>query len=131
MHKAKDRKTLYLFEELFPFGGKLDENNRWLRISELIPWDELERSYHSYFSHTGRPAKDGRLVIGLLLLKHMTNQSDEELVQLLRENIYFQAFCGFEHFVIGRALDSSTLSKARERLGVKYYEQRKKLNSGR
>ena len=53
MYKAKDRKTLYLFEELFPFGGKLDENNRWLRISELIPWDELENSYCSYFSHTG------------------------------------------------------------------------------
>ena len=42
MYKAKDRKTPYLFEELFPFGGKLDENNRWLRISKLIPWDELE-----------------------------------------------------------------------------------------
>jgi len=123
MYKAKDRKTPYLFEELFPFGGKLDENNRWLRIAELIPWDELEGSYRSYFSHTGRPAKDGRLVIGLLLLKHMTNVSDEEMVQLLRENIYFQAFCGFEHFVTNRVLDSSTLSKARERLGVEYFRQ--------
>lgn len=123
MYKAKDRKTPYLFEELFPFGGKLDENNRWLRIAELIPWDELESSYRSYFSHTGRPAKDGRLVIGLLLLKHMTNVSDEEMVQLLRENIYFQAFCGFEHFVTNRVLDSSTLSKARGRLGVEYFRQ--------
>ena len=123
MYKAKDRKTLYLFEELFPFGGKLDENNRWLRIAELIPWDELESSYRSYFSHTGRPAKDCRLVIGLLLLKHMTNVSDEEMVQLLRENIYFQAFCGFEHFVTNRVLDSSTLSKARDRLGVEYFRQ--------
>ena len=120
MYKAKDRKTPYLFEELFPFGGKLDEDNRWLRIAELIPWDELESSYRSYFSHTGRPAKDGRLVIGLVLLKHMSNASDEEMVQLLRENIYFQAFCGFEHFITNRVLDSSTLSKARDRLGVEY-----------
>ncbi len=43
MYRAKDRNTAYLFEELFPFGGKLDPRNRWLRISELVPWDELER----------------------------------------------------------------------------------------
>lgn len=79
MNEAKDRKTAYLLEKLFPFGSKLDENNRWLRISELIPWDKLKGSYRSYFAHTGRPTKDGRLMIGLLLLKHMTNVRDIEI----------------------------------------------------
>lgn len=41
MYRSKDRRTRSLFPELFPFGGKLDENNRWLRIAELIPWEEL------------------------------------------------------------------------------------------
>jgi len=81
MYKSKDRKTLVLFPELFPFGGKLDENNRWLRIAELIPWDELEDEYRRHFSYVGRPAKDAHLVIGLLLLKHMTGLSDEGLVE--------------------------------------------------
>jgi len=80
VYKSQDRKTIPLFPELFPFGGKLDEQNRWLRIADLIPWQELEEDYRKHFSDVGRPAKDAQLIIGLLLLKHMTVQSDEGLV---------------------------------------------------
>jgi hypothetical protein len=48
MYQSKDRKTSYLFPELFPFGGRLNEQNRWLRIAELIPWEELEDEYRQY-----------------------------------------------------------------------------------
>ena len=71
MYTGKDRETPILFKELFPFGGQLDKTNRWLKIKDLIPWEELEEKYESYFSKIGRPAKDGRLIIGLMLLKHM------------------------------------------------------------
>jgi len=60
MYKPKDRKTQVLFPELFPFGGSLDEQNRWLRIAALIPWEELEFEYLKYFSDAGRPAKDAQ-----------------------------------------------------------------------
>ncbi len=123
MYKGKDRKTIPLFKELFPFGGKLDENNRWLGVAELIPWDELESSYCCYFSDIGRPALDARLVIGLFLLKHMTGLSDREVVQAVMENPYMQVFCGFEHFVTKRSLDPSSLTKLRKRLGVKYFKE--------
>lgn len=72
MYRRKGRKTLPLFPELFPFGGKLNENNRWRRIAELIPWEELEEDYAKHFSDVGRPGPDAQLAIGLLLLKHMT-----------------------------------------------------------
>jgi len=123
MYRAKDRKTLPLFPELFPFGGRLNENNRWLRISELIPWEELEVEYARKFSDMGRPAKDGQLIIGLLLLKHMTGLSDEGVVMTVMENPYMQAFCGFEKFVTEELLDSSTLTRMRERLGVEFFRQ--------
>jgi IS5 family transposase len=55
-----------LFKELFPFGGQLEEDNRWLRIADLIPWRELEREYNTHFSHLGRPETDGRLFLGLI-----------------------------------------------------------------
>lgn len=126
MYKGKDRKTEYLFNELFPFGGNLDEDNRWLRIAEMIPWEELEAEYSKYFSHTGRPALDGRLVIGLMLLKHMSGLSDREVVQELKENPYWQAFCGFDNFVTVKALDASSLTKVRKRLGAKYFRELEK-----
>ncbi len=123
MYKMKDRTPGLLFEEFLPFGGKLDENNRWLEILKLIPWEELEELYASFFSNRGRPGLDGRLVIGLFLLKHMTGLSDEELVLELGENIYWQAFCGFKEFQKGPLLDASSLTKLRKRLGVTYFRE--------
>lgn len=127
MYKYKDKDTVPLFKGLFPFGGKLDETNRWFRLAELIPWDELEKMYRSYFSEIGRPALKGRLVIGLLLLKHMTGLSDRDVVLWLQENPYWQAFCGFKDFVTGKMLDASSLTKLRKRLGVKYFRELEEL----
>jgi len=53
-YKSKDRKTGELFKELFPYGGQPDANNRWMKLSELIPWDESEDIYRKYFSSLGR-----------------------------------------------------------------------------
>lgn len=126
MYRHKDRKTSFLFPDLFPFGGKLNEKNRWLRIVELIPWEELEEEYAKHFSDVGRPATDSQLVIGLLLLKHMTGLSDEGVVEEVLENPYMQAFCGFEQFVTEDILDSSTLTKQRERLGLEFFKELEK-----
>lgn len=123
MYKAKDRKTLNLFEELFPFGGKLDQENRWLKIATLIPWEELEMKYEGYFAHTGRPATDGRLAVGLFLLKHMSGKSDQEVVLELLENPYWQVFCGLEGFATKTTIEASTLSRLRKRLGTSYVKE--------
>ena len=123
MYRRKDRKTIPLFPELFPFGGKLDENNRWLRIADLVAWEELEEEYAKHFSDVGRPATDAQLVIGLLLLKHMTGLSDVGIVQDVLENPYMQAFCGYEKFVTEELLDPSTLTRMRERLGLEFFKE--------
>jgi hypothetical protein len=122
MYRKKDRETGYLFAELFPFGGKLREDNRWLKIAELIPWDELEGEYAKHFSEgMGRPALDARLVIGALLLRHMTGVSDEEIARQIGENPYYQAFCGFENFQTGKIFEESSLSRVRKRVGAKLF----------
>lgn len=126
MYRSKDHKTISLFPDLFPFGGSLNEQNRWLRISEMIPWEELEEEYARHFSDLGRPATDSQLIIGLLLLKHMTGLSDEAVVEEVLENPYMQAFCGFEQFVTEEFLDSSTLTKMRERLGLEFFKRLEK-----
>ena len=92
MYKSQDRQTPHLFEELFPFGGKLDEGNRWLKIAKLIPWQELEEKYSRYFSDRGRPGTDAQLAVGLFLLKHLSTKSDEEVVMELLENPYWHEF---------------------------------------
>jgi hypothetical protein len=123
MYRGKDRQALSLFSELFPFGGKLDPENRWLKIAKLIPWDEIECKYKKFFSEKGRPSLDSRLVIGILLLKHMTGFSDDDIVKLVNENPYMQVFCGLDQFATEPLLNSSSLSKIRKRLGKKYFAE--------
>ena len=62
------------------------------------------------------PERSTRLMVGLMILKHRSDLSDEEVVQGLHENVVWMVFCGVPteeaHFV-----ESSTLCKFRKRLG--------------
>ncbi len=75
----------------------LDSNNRWVRLRDCIPWDELSESYNKRLcSRLGRPAKDARIVIGMVIIKHKLSVSDEETVEQIRENPYLQYFIGLK-----------------------------------
>jgi len=65
MIRYQSHKQLPLAEFDWPFQEKLDANNRWVKLSECIPWDELAEAYYQGLSEKrGRPTKDARLVIG-------------------------------------------------------------------
>lgn len=122
-YKSKDRRTGNLFSELLPFGGKLNPENRWMKLHDIIPWEELEEIYRKYFSDLGRPGKDSQLVNGLMIVKHQKVISDEETVKDFLENPYIQYFCGYDQFVTEKEIDSSTLTRMRKRLGVEYFKK--------
>lgn len=94
-----------------PFGGVLNQDNRWLKLAEIIPWDELEDEYAKYFSDIGRPAKDARLILGALCIRHKEKLSDEAVAVHIQENPYMQAFCGLVSFNTKTLFDRSSLSK--------------------
>ncbi|SLM13331.1 hypothetical protein SPIROBIBN47_290030 [uncultured spirochete] len=52
------------------FGGSLRRANRWARLTDLIPWDEVEACYASLFvEQNSRPAISVRVALGSLILK--------------------------------------------------------------
>jgi len=122
-YKSKDRLLEGgLFKELMPFGGKLNGNNRWIKLHDKIPWVQLEELYRKYYSHLGRPGKDSQLINGLLIIKHTKDISDEKVVEEFMENPYLQYFCGYDQLVtLEQEIDPSTLSKVRGRVGVEYF----------
>lgn len=127
MYRKKDHETMPLFPELFPLGGGLRADNRWMKLGRLIPWNQMEEVYREYFSdRMGRPAKESRMICGLLVVKHMEGYSDERVVEEYLENPYIQAFCGEETFVTDGGIDPSLLSKIRKKLGKKFFEQLEK-----
>ncbi|MCX5793186.1 MAG: transposase [Elusimicrobia bacterium] len=110
-----------LFGKLFHLGGKLAPANRWLKLAEALPWGELDEAYGRYFSAGyGRPAKDSRLVCGLLAVKQLKNLSDEDAVAEFMESPYIQAFCGQEYFALENVVNPGMLSERRKRLGTEF-----------
>lgn len=122
-YHSKDRMTGNLFSEILPFGGKLNTDNRWIKLHDLVPWDELETIYRKYFSQLGRPGKDSQLINGLLIVKHLLVMSDEAVVDCFLESPYVQYFCGYDQFVTGKEIEASTLARMRKRLGVEYFKK--------
>lgn len=78
----------------------------------------------------GRPALEARVVLGAMFLKHPTGSSDEEISKQIEENPYFQAFCGYEHFQTESIFEGSSLSRARHRVGVKFFRELEKKTYG-
>jgi hypothetical protein len=37
------------FQKLSPYSGEIDQNNRWIRPGELVPWDEMALIYRKHF----------------------------------------------------------------------------------
>lgn len=107
-----------------PFERCMDKNNRWVKLSACMPWNDLAEAYYVSFSaQTGRPAKDSRLVIGAVIIKHKLKLSDEETVAQIQENPYLQYFCGLKGFQTEAPFVPSLFVEIRKRLGSDVFEQ--------
>jgi transposase, IS5 family len=101
------------------FEGKLSENNRWVIMSQLIPWSDFESEYASLFSEEiGAPAKRFRMALGSLIIKEKLGTSDVETVEQIRENPYLQYFIGLSSYSNEAPFDSSMLSLFRQRINM-------------
>lgn len=119
MIKYKSHRQLNLEGFHLPFGGQLSPENRWVKWSQVIPWDELAVGYYKAMSTgRGRPCKDARLVIGAVILKHKLNLSDEETVLQIQENPYFQYFAGFSRYKDEQPFAPSLFVEIRKRMGA-------------
>ena len=87
-------------------------------LANQIEWSCFEQAFGStYVEDVGRPGIPTRLMVGLHYLKHTFNESDETVVERFLENPYWQYFCGFEYFQHMLPIDSSSLTRFRQRIG--------------
>ena len=67
MYHVEDKDQLVIENFHMPFAGKLDPNNRWVRLSELMPWEKVEEIYLQTMSiETGREAISARIAFGAI-----------------------------------------------------------------
>lgn len=119
LRSVKGRRFFVKLSFFPPFGGKLDPDNRWVKLSEIIPWDDIEDKYAELFpANCGMPAKPLRMALGALIIKEKCGFSDRENVAQIMENPYLQYFLGFEEFKLEAPFDPSLMVHFRKRLGV-------------
>ena len=111
---------LYLEGFETPFSQKLSVRNRWVQLSDQIPWDSIVNVYTKQLNNktTGAGNVNGRVVLGALMIKHMCNLSDEETILQIQENMYMQYFLGYSSYSNEAPFDSSLFVQIRKRLGA-------------
>ncbi len=118
MIRTKSHRQMSFSEFDWPFQTGLDSENRWVKMSECIPWDELSEAYYQSLSVSqGRPTKDARLVIGAVIIKHKLCLSDRETVAQIQENPYLQYFVGLTGYQMEVPFVPSLLVEVRKRMG--------------
>jgi IS5 family transposase len=96
-------------------------------LSHEIRWDSIENVYLNQLNNqsTGASNINPRVILGALVVKHLQNISDEETIQMIRENVYIQYFLGFDSFTSKAPFDSSLFEVIRKLMGI---EQLSRIN---
>jgi IS5 family transposase len=116
MYRALDQPDFPNF--YLPFGGKLDPQNRWVKLAHLIPWKVIEAEYCQNFADSGMgaPALDSRIALGALIIKECLCLTDEETVAQIRETPCIQYFLGLHEYLQENLFDPSIMVHFRKRI---------------
>jgi IS5 family transposase len=87
-----------------------------VKLADTIDWNAFDEKFEALYSDKGRKALPTRLLVAIHYLKYTYDLSDEGIVASFLENPYYQYFCGETYFQHNLPLDSSSLTKWRNRL---------------
>ena len=74
-----------------PFQQKLLANNRWIKLSKIVPWDRFASIYMKAMDKVmGRPGLSPHIVLGALIIKHLRKLDDRGTIEEIQENPYMQ-----------------------------------------
>ena len=104
------------------FEEQLNHQHPLYILANQINWKMFDDTFAELYSEEGRPAKPIRLMVSLLMLKHIRNISDESVVEQWFENIYYQYFSGEKSYACGEPCEASELVHFRNRIGEKGIE---------
>jgi IS5 family transposase len=104
------------------FEEQLSHRHPLYILSNQIKWAMFEDAFTPLYSEEGRPGKPIRLMVSLLMLKHVRNLSDESVVEQWFENIYYQYFSGEKTYACGVPCEPSELVHFRNRIGAEGIE---------
>ncbi|NTW34118.1 MAG: IS5 family transposase [Bacteroidetes bacterium] len=115
IRKPKDKQQTSFYTT---FEEQLDHGHSLYILSNKIHWQQFEETFkHHYSEDMGAPSKPIRLMVALLILKHVRNLSDESVVEQWSENAYYQYLSGEDVFAAHQPCVPTELVEFRKRIG--------------
>jgi len=103
---------------------QLNSKHPIYQLALLTNWDYFDKEFSVYYRDDfGRPALPIRLMVSLLILKHLRNLSDESVVEQWAENCYYQFFSGQKVFTPKPPCAPTELVNFRNRIGPQGIEK--------
>lgn len=100
------------------FEEQLNHQHPLYILSNVVNWKMFDENFRKHYSEDmGAPALPIRRMTGLLILKHIRNLSDENVVEQWSENAYYQYFCGEQVFAAAEPCVPTELVEFRKRIG--------------
>jgi hypothetical protein len=71
MYRFNKNGQLDIYDFILPFGGHLDEENRWVRLRKMIDWDAINEEYSKQFENKdeGNDALPSYVAFGSLYIE--------------------------------------------------------------
>lgn len=124
MVKYQSVRQLKIEEFKTPFLKSLLPDNRWVKLSKVVPWDKFAAIYMSIMNlETGRPGISPRIVLGAMIIKHLEKLDDRGTIAAIQENPYMQYFVGLEEFSPYPVFDPSLFVEIRKRIGHEKFDE--------
>jgi IS5 family transposase len=103
---------------------QLQRTHSIYQLALATNWDFFDKEFSKYYRlDFGRPALPIRLMVSLLILKHLRNLSDESVVEQWAENVYYQFFSGQTVFTPKPPCSPTELVNFRDRIGPEGIEK--------
>jgi hypothetical protein len=123
MVKYDSERQLTIEEFKTPFQTALLADNRWVKLSKVVPWDKFASVYMSMMTvDFGRPGISPRIVLGALIIKHLEKLDDRGVIAAIQENPYMQFFIGLKEFTTQPVFDPSLFVDIRKRAGHEVFD---------
>jgi hypothetical protein len=99
--------------------GKLNANNQWVKITNVIPWERFEPGYAKQCCEdNGALAIPFRMAMGALIIKQCTGHSDEETIQDIMEDPYLQCLIRMHEFTTEAPFAASSMTNFRKYISL-------------
>ena len=120
MFRQEDKKKFYVDLLKPELDDRLiNKEDPLIKVADLIDWKSLgELAHDQFYTNKGRATCPARVVIRMLMLKHLTGLSDRNLVNTWAKRPDWQYFTGMKQLEQEAPFDQSNLCRWRKKLGV-------------